>query len=507
MKLGFVRTEMGTQKAVLEANTKAEVPRFSLLGAAELFASRYRDYVCDPKDEGTPLRRIRLRLPLAREFYARVMEGGFYEDFSYLDRLGQEFLIPLRRKKESEIPLTDDIDLESFVRIWRFFQFFCFVDIYVLLPFAKSDPTMMFNSLVRIAKEEDMVGMMTEIGIDPAKAREFLRLVAADVHNIGYFDLQYRPLLRIATATVGGLTSPQEILHLAALVGVSNILRNVQSANKLRLATNAEFFAEAVAGALRGRFKYVTTNRRIKVDGESTDIDVAVFEGKRLYVFECKHSLPPTGPHETRDIWEDVEKAVHQLRTTTTILRDPKRLHDYVTGWFPGTTPEQTAGLEIVPCVLCSHRIFAGLSHNGIPIRDFSSLSKLLDDGLIGLGTAQDGGATMYRFRIINQGGFSPGDLEDYVGRKSKYFQMFLPFMHPTSRIEVLGNFTVARETYTYEVEVEEWLDYMASIGCERQTDEHTEFTLPWSGEELRARLEEKRKTETQPTDLLEENG
>lgn len=127
----------------LETNTKAEVPRFSLLGAAELFASGYHDYLCELVDAKTPLRRVRLRLPLVKELYARVMDGGFYEDFSYIERLGQEFLVPLLRKKESQIPLTDDIDLESFIRIWRFLQFFCFVDICVLRPFAKTDLTIL----------------------------------------------------------------------------------------------------------------------------------------------------------------------------------------------------------------------------------------------------------------------------------------------------------------------------------------------------------------------------
>ena len=335
---------------------------------------------------------------------------------------------------------------------------------------------------------------MTELGIDSKKASEFPRLVTADVSRLGYFDLQYRPFLRMATATVNDFTSPSEVLHLAALVGVSNVSRNVQSSNKVRLAANAEFFAEAVAETLKSRFKNVTTNRRVKAKGEHTDIDIVVFEGGRLYIFECKHSVPPTGPHEMRDAWEDVEKAVRQLSTALEVLHDPKRLHDYVTGWFPGTTPEQTAGLEIVPCVLCSHRIFAGLSQNGIPIRDFSLLSKLLDDGIVGLGTIEGEEATMYRFRLVDQNGFSAADLDDYLSNESRYFKTFLPFMHPISQVEVLGDFAVARETYTYQVELKEWLQHMESIGCERQPDEHRKFTPPWSREELLAKLEETEK-------------
>jgi hypothetical protein len=502
MRLGFIRNEIGGQKAILEVNSKAGTSRFSLVRAAELFATNYNECLCEVKDQGTPLRRVRVKLPLIKDLYTRVMDGGFYEEFFDIERFSQEFLVPLRKKNESEIHLTDDIDLVSFIRIWRYFQFCCFIDIFVLRPFAKSDPTLLCNSLVRITKEADLVTMMTEVGIDSKKAAEFLRLVSADVRRIGYFDLQYRPFLRIATATVGNVTSPPEIMHISAVVGVSNVLRNVQSSNKLRLSANAEVFAEAVGHQLRSRFKNVSTNRQVKSKGESTDLDILVMEGKRLYIFECKHSVPPTGPHEMRDVWEDVEKAAKQLRSALKILHAPGKLHDYVTGWFPGTDMEQTAGLEIVPCVLCSHRIFAGLTYDDIPIRDFSSLSKLIHDGVAGLGVAQREESTLHRFRLIGEAGFSAADLDDYLSTGSKYFRMFTPFMHPISRIEVFGDFAVARETYIYQIESKAWLAHMESLGCVRQPDERTIFTPPWSREELQAKLEQRRRAkDIRPTD------
>ena len=239
-------------------------------------------------------------------------------------------------------------------------RFLCFVDICAVRSFKNIDSATLFNSLFRVAKERDLIDLIVSIGIDGEEAREFLKLVSADVHHLGYLDLQYRPFLRIAAATMGGYTSPPEIVHVPALVAFANVLRNVQSANQLRLTENAELFVVAVADVLGRFFKRVTVNRRVQSKTDNTDLDVVVLEGKTLYLFECKHSVPPTGSHEMRDIWEDIEKGARQLRIALRLLADPGRLLNYLTGWFPGIRAADIANIRIVPCVLCSHRIFAG---------------------------------------------------------------------------------------------------------------------------------------------------
>ena len=151
--------------------------------------------------------------------------------------------------------------------------------------------------------------------------------------------------------------------------------------------------------------------------------------------------------------------------------------------------------MVVKPCVLCSHRIFSGMEHRGIPIRDVASLSKLVDDGIVGLGRAdKQGESIMYRFRVTAESGFSAADLDDYLSAESKYFKMFVPFMQPLCRFERLGAVTVARETYVYEVDSDEWLAHMESLGFERQADEHETLTFPWSSEEVLEKLAQKQK-------------
>jgi hypothetical protein len=102
------------------------------------------------------------------------------------------------------------------------------------------------------------------------------------------------------------------------------------------------------ARTFKSIFAKVETNAPVKGlkgsngKAEATDIDLVVLEDKSLYLFECKHSLPPTGPHEIRDVWEDIEKGVNQLAIAMKILSDPVRRQSYLTRLFPGTKPQDT---------------------------------------------------------------------------------------------------------------------------------------------------------------------
>ena len=230
---------------------------------------------------------------------------------------------------------------------------------------------------------------------------------------------------------------------------------------------------------LRSRFATVATNRPVDTKKESTDIDVVVLEGDALYLFECKHSVPPTGPHEMRDIWEDIEKGASQLQVAMKVLSDPERRQSYIAGWFPDAR-KRPVELRIIPCVLCSHRIFSGLQYQGIPIRDFASFALLTGDAVVGMGSSDENGeGVMYRFRLTSGAEFSTADLDDYLSTDAKYFKMFDPFMHPVSTFVRLGDMTLARETVAYEVELDRWIAHMNTIGCTRQPDERKKLRFP----------------------------
>lgn len=488
LRLGFIRSEMNAGMARVDVAAKVKASTLSLQGAAERFAKTFRAKLGEIRDEKTEWRRLRLHFPIIPDIYNTIKNSVFYEDFLSDEQLAQDFLIPLRRMREAEIKLTEHLDLKTFHGAWRYFQFLGLVDIALLRGYSKSDPTILLNSLVRAASEESMVEFVEGLGISKEQARDFLDVVSADVRDLGYFDLQYWPFLRIAQTLIPkehALTKP-EIIHLPALVCSSNVLRNVQSANKFRVQLNASIFVDVTARTFSRRFAKVQTNKPVKGRG-ATDIDVIVFEGNTLYLFECKHSLPPTGPHELRDIWEEIEDGARQLETAMRILGDPARRQSYLTGWFPGTRSQDTVDLRIVACVLCSHGIFSGLQYKGFPIRDFGSLALLCGDGVVGMGgmIAEDE-VILRQYRIIRDKTISGLDLDDYLSPDSTYFKSLRPFMHPVTRIERLGEMTIAKETYVYEMELDEWVSQMESLGCTREPDRRQKLKPVFTGEILR---------------------
>jgi hypothetical protein len=305
--------------------------------------------------------------------------------------------------------------------------------------------------------------------------------MSADLRRpLGYLDLQYRPALRIAQTfnpQEGRLTKP-EIVFLPAILVTSNVARNLQAGNKLRFELNAEAFVDLVARTFKSVFAKVETSVPVKglkgseAKPEATDIDLVVLEDKTLYLFECKHSLPPTGPHEIRDVWEDIEKGTNQLAIAMRILSDPIRRQSYLAGWFPGTKPQDTANLKLVPCVLCSDRIFSGLEHRGFPIRDFSSLQLMFQGGIVGMGgPVSEDEVVMMQYRLIRQKEMSGSDLADYCSPESTFFKMFKPFMSPVSRIQRLEGITIAEETFVYQAEARDWANHMETLGCAREPD------------------------------------
>src|SRR5262249_54306189 len=163
---------------------------------------------------------------------------------------------------------------------------------------------------------------------------------------------------------------------------------------------------------------------------------------------------------ELRDAWEAIEQAADQLRLAVDILSDSSA--SYLAGWFPGTRRHDAVGIRILPCILSSHRSFSGLHYDGIPVRDYSSLSLLFEGGIIRNGHLYEGGrGTISRHRIITEGGISVTDLDDYLSTNSKYFAMHTPFMHEMTRLETFAkkSAVLASETYAFTLELQN--DYL----------------------------------------------
>jgi hypothetical protein len=210
----------------------------------------------------------------------------------------------------------------------------------------------------------------------------------------------------------------------------------------------------------------------VKKGSQRTDIDIVAPGADAVYLFECKHSITPTGAHQLRDPWRDIQKAVSQLRTAMDILK--MRLADYLAGWFPGTDRSVASRLVLKPCVLCSHRVFSGISIQGIPVRDHASLAQTCGDATVRLGFSEDGRQVkLKRYRLRRSADPTVADLDNYLSEQSIFFATFTPFMRPFARLDTLSNtLAVAHESYVFQMTEEEWIGRLEQLGAQRLDDE-----------------------------------
>src|SRR5207244_6982760 len=76
LTLGFIRAQIAWSGGPSRVGREGSIPRFSLQAAAEVFARKFHKVLCELKDMGTPLQRVRLHIPKDPDSY-RVVTGSF----------------------------------------------------------------------------------------------------------------------------------------------------------------------------------------------------------------------------------------------------------------------------------------------------------------------------------------------------------------------------------------------------------------------------------------------
>jgi hypothetical protein len=133
-----------------------------------------------------------------------------------------------------------------------------------------------------------------------------------------------------------------------------------------------------------------------------------------------------------------------------------------------------------------------------VPVRDYASFVRLLEGGIISIGTAdKDRGTVVKRFQLTAGDTLSTGDLDDYLSCDAKYFRIFSPFMWPTSRFVQLNDITVAYETYVFQWTPEEWEANLESVCARRLPDERGRLKIPMSMASVLEKMEEAQDSNT----------
>jgi hypothetical protein len=128
------------------------------------------------------------------------------------------------------------------------------------------------------------------------------------------------------------------------------------------------------------------------------------------------------------------------------------------------------------------------MHYDGIPVRDYASLSKLLDGGVISIATGEDPSDTLVqRFQLTADGRVSARDLDDYLSLDAKYFKMFAPFMRQVSKFVPLNGIAIAYETYVYQTDLNDWIENLEGMGARRLPDEQRRLSVPLSMQDILA--------------------
>ncbi len=176
-----------------------------------------------------------------------------------------------------------------------------------------------------------------------------------------------------------------------------------------------------------------------------------------------------------RDLWRDVRKGVSQLKRATAIMT--VRCKPYLSGWFPNGITDISATFRIQPLVICSHRLFSGLAIDSVPIRDLASLSTILSDGVVQVGTIQTGTTvSLNRFRLRDHERASQDDLDDYLSVDSRYFRMFRQQMRTVRVRRGVAGGAVEKDTFSFQADPESIERGLEQLGARRLTADQVEI-------------------------------
>jgi hypothetical protein len=499
VQLGYIRGVLGRSGT---ADGGATSPHLSLKALAEHFAEEMASTAATIVDPDSRFRRVRTELPLIPGLCRALAEETFQDDVAESRGLSQEFLVPIQLEGAVPLQLTANLSYADFLVLYRIMRFFNLLDVSLRRPYLTPDFAAFANSLVRITRDSDIRELLALSGVAETAIADFLKVVAFETCDLGYYDLQYGLLLHLKPVKLREIPHPaREYVQLPAVTIASNAIRNVQMKTGIRLHRDGKAFVMAVSEMLRQHFPEIVTERRLKSGELRTEVDIALLSESTLYLIECKHSLTATGPHEMRDLWRDVAKGISQVNRAQQILADQERRRTYLRAWFPKIDPDTIGSIRIVGSVLSSHRLFSGLTVDGILIRDFASLSRCIEEGTVGIGHENDDGKIeMTRYRIWIGESLSSRDLANYFSEVSILHRMFGLSMKRQHVWRSFDGLTLVRDTFAYDFDSEKWQETMEVMGCTRLPDLLLELPTAKTYRQLIAEISESTNHEKETT-------
>lgn len=444
LRYGYVERQLADMAAPLNVDTGMPLVRIR-----EVF----QEFIRSQRESGqllieqadAPYRRFLVHLPWEGVFRT-LLDNMFYEDAHEIYTDAQE--LQLDSATLERIDVAPTLSISDFLTLYRSLRYMALLHAEIITSIEGADREALNNSVLPLMQRTELISALAFTNIEISRIETFLRLISVDPGTHSHLDLQYKPLV----------SHKDHFLILPRLVASSGVLRNTLASARTRVPESGNYFASTVSEELLSTFKWTTTNRKIASPLGNTDIDVATLAQRKLYIWECKHSLPPTSPHEARGIWNDIENAIEQLDLARRILMGDTKLSQRLRSWFPGATDEELQIVEIIPVVMLSTRIWSGLHLRGIPIRDIHSLRRLRLRDCFGVPVpAREQHGEFEQFAMPETGPLSLAELDEYLRTDGRYWSLrrswSRPFtvMHARTPEFVIGQATFIAGPFNYD--------------------------------------------------------
>jgi len=420
-RLGYILVRF--QKSVILKSKNIE-ESISLEKMGSEFYKEFGDIFVDLKQE--PIPRYVFQVPKIEPLIKLItQEHLFEEECLELEAASKDFMVDI--SDILKLKIISNVSLCMLLKVHRLFNFIRWYTASHFMPLTKTQPSLVFQSLVPSFTIESIQDMLISL-VESQQAECIIDFLTWTPKTKRVFDIQYQPLVK----TLRGYLVPMNIL------ASSDIIRNSLLMSRIRFYPDGTIdpLSSLLAHVLRQHTNSVAERVQYDYEDFQGDIDTIALFDNILFVFECKNSLIPCNSYEIRTSYDSIVKGATQLTKFQTGF-NRKNFRKYIEnklGWhFDSTT-------ELVTCIVVGNRMFTGYRINGHAIRASYSLVHFIKEGTC---VNQEGESIC--FWVKNE--FTSEDLRQYIVEDLMHRTMF-DSMEQYIEQYSFGKYSIEFETY-----------------------------------------------------------
>ena len=370
IRLGFIQQEQANVRTSLKREDAVRAGQTSIFSVADDFYDRFHEEIVRILDR--PMRRYVFALPDAPKFTSLFSHDGlFVEEGLFLDEILNSELASWEELRNFLV--REDLTIFDLLKVNRLFTFLAHVVRKRLGPALDDEPDLAYRSLVPVFDKEKF-NIILGWCLPKEKIETMLDILSWTSGTAAVVDLQYKPIVRGANHYLTPLN----------LTGTMNWYRNLAYTEKTRVIqwADEDGASRDLAAAMRGVCQYVEKTFETTLTGERIEIDVICRFEEYLFIFECKHALPPCNMYELRTSYDHMKRGAKTLTRVTELLRQSNlemQLYSRL-GWSCGLSR------KVVTCIVSCNGMFPALSLDGHSVRRLPELINMIESGIVRFG-------------------------------------------------------------------------------------------------------------------------